>query len=494
MPRTPRILVALTALGLGMTALTPGSAAASSHREAPAIAGFPQYDNTDLYAFVSPDRPDRVTLIADWIPFEEPAGGPGFYPFATDARYEINVDNNGDAHRDLTYRWQFTSTYAREDRVFYNSGPVTGLDDEDLNFWQTYRLEEIHWAADGSRTGTDVLAEALPVAPSNVGAASMPDYRALRDRVIRSQHGVTMFAGQADDPFFLDRRVFDRLQGGGPSGAGRDTHAPYNVNSVALQLPISRIVRDGDPVVGIWSTTSRRTSTGEYVQLSRLGMPLVNEIVVPIRDKDRFNASSPAGDGAFLRYVTDPEVPRLLEKTHRVKAPATPRADLVRAFLTGVPGLNRPARVTPSEQLRLNTSIPPTASPKRLGVLDGDEAGFPNGRRLGDDVLDITLQVAAGELAGAANDLGDAVDTNDVPFERSFPYLALPKSSSSRTVPAAPASAAALTVTGVAGPPERSPAADVSDDLVPLGAAVGGAGLLAFGAAWLWRRRLAGGS
>ncbi|MFG1923435.1 DUF4331 domain-containing protein [Cryptosporangium sp. NPDC048952] len=496
----PRVVAAaVAAVTVTALALAPTAATASSHREAPTIAGFPQYDNTDVYAFVSPDKPDSVTVIANWIPFEEPAGGPNFYPFATDARYEINVDNNGDAKRDVTYRWQFTSKYASQDTFLYNTGPVTSLDDPDLNFWQTYRLDEIQWAPDGSETGRTMLAEALPVAPSNVGAASMPDYRKLRDRAIRSKDGVTMFAGQTEDPFFLDLRLFDVLYGGDLSEVGNDTLAPYNVNSVALQLPKSRLVRGGDPVIGIWSTTSRRDASGEYVQMSRLGMPLVNEVVVPVRDKDRFNASSPSGDSAFVKSVTDPEVPRLIEKIYKIKSPATPRQDLVQAFLTGVPGLNQPRQVTPSEQLRLNTSIPPAASPKRLGVLEGDKAGFPNGRRLTDDVVDITLQVVDGELVGSPNDLGDAVDTNDTSFEKSFPYVALPKAGASSgaspsKTPQAGASApsaAPSMLTGDAGNP--SPAANASaaemSDLVPLGAAVGGAGLLAFGAAWLWRRR-----
>ncbi|WP_084701332.1 DUF4331 domain-containing protein [Cryptosporangium arvum] len=447
----------LAALGLALTVLTPGAASASSHREAPGIAGLPQYDNTDLYAFVSPDRPDRVTLIANWIPFEEPAGGPTFYPFATDARYEITIDNNGDAHRDVTYRWQFTSKYADEDTSGYTTGPVTGLDDPDLNFWQTYRLEEIRWAADGSRTGVDVLAEALPVAPSNVGEASMPDYRTLRDRVVRSQHGVTMFAGQAEDPFFADLRVFQ-----GSSG-GDDTLAPYNVNSVALQVPVSRVTRGGDPVIGIWSTASRREASGEYVQVSRLGMPLVNEVFVPLRDRDRFNASSPSGDA---------------------RSPVA----VPREFLTGVAGLNRPARVSPSEQLRLNTSILPTTSPKRLGVVAGDRAGFPNGRRLTDDVVDITRRMTG--------DAGDGVDANDVPFEGAFPYLALPKSSGVGS--RGPESSGRVDRGGVdpsvpvpvsVGDEARDASGAGMSDLLPLGSAVGGAGLLAFGAAWFWRRR-----
>ncbi|GAA3394784.1 DUF4331 domain-containing protein [Cryptosporangium minutisporangium] len=504
------VTAALALTALGLPALAPGGATASSHREAPTIAGFPQYDNTDVYAFVSPDKPDSVTLMANWIPFEEPAGGPNFYPFATDARYEINVDNNGDAQRDVTYRWQFTSSYASKDTFLHNTGPVTSLADPDLNFWQSYQLQEIQWGPNGQQTGVKQLAKQLPVAPSFVGKASMPDYAALRNRAVKSLPGdVKSFAGQADDPFFLDLRIFDVLYGGDLSEVGNDTLAPYNVNTLALQLPKSRLTRGGEPVIGVWSTTSRKNSSGEYVQVSRLGMPLVNEVVVPIRDKDRFNASQPAGDGQFLKYVTEPEVPRLIEKVYKIKAPATPRQDLVQAFLTGVPGLNQPQNVTPSEQLRLNTSIAPSASPKRLGVLDGDKAGFPNGRRLTDDVVDITLQVAEGELVNAPNDLGDAVDANNTPFGRSFPYVALPTSGSdtraggtpsqgssqppaTQAAPADPSTSPSM-LTGGAGNPTPSPAANASEtgmtDLLPLGSAVGGAALLAFGAAWLWRKR-----
>jgi hypothetical protein len=236
-------------------------------------------------------------------------------------------------------------------------------------------------------------------------------------------------AGQSDDPFFLDLRVFDLLYGGNLSEVGNDTLAGYNVNTVSLQVPIKKLV-DKEPVVGVWSTTSKQTSSGRWVQVSRLGMPLVNEVVIPVKDKDKFNASSPKDDAQFLKYVTSPEVPKLIEAIYGIKAPAEPRNDLVQAFLTGVPGLNQPKNVQPSEMLRLNTSIMPSVQPNRLGVLGGDTAGFPNGRRLADDTVDITLQVAEGELVGSPNDLGDAVNANDKAFGKSFPYVALPTSGS----------------------------------------------------------------
>jgi hypothetical protein len=169
---------------------------------------------------------------------------------------------------------------------------------------------------------------------------------------------------------------------------------------------------------------------GKYHQVSRLGMPLVNEVVIPLKDKDRFNASKPAGDGQFLKYVTKPELPKLIDAIYGIDQPAEPRTDLVQVFLTGVPGVNQPAGVTPSEQLRLNMSTPVTGSPHRLGVIGGDLQGYPNGRRLADDVIDISLQVVEGELVGNANDLADGVNANDKPFGHSFPYLALPTSGS----------------------------------------------------------------
>lgn len=275
---------------------------------------------------------------------------------------------------------------------------------------------------------TTKVADDLPVAPSNVGKASMPDYKKLRDQAVRQvSGGRTAFAGQADDPFFLDLRVFDLLYGGDLSEIGRDKLKGYNVNSFALQVPTAELRRsDAQPVVGVWSTTQRKNADGGWTQVSRLGNPLVNELVIPLKDKDRFNASAPWDDARFLKYVTDPELARLIEKVYKIKAPAVPRKDLVQVFLTGVPGLNQPPNVRPAEALRLNTSVKPNPRPKRLGVLDGDTAGYPNGRRLSDDVVDISLQVVEGELVGQKNDLGDAVDANDVAFGDSFPYLALP--------------------------------------------------------------------
>jgi Domain of unknown function (DUF4331) len=424
-------LVAAGATG-GVGGLRPKAATASSHREAPLIAGQPQFDNTDVYAFVSPDKPDMTTFIANWVPFEEPAGGPNFYKFATDGAYDINVDTDGDAKPNLTFRWTFAESYRNRNTFLYNTGAVTSLNDPDLNYRQTYDLTLMH-RVNGVPVKQRKLANDAPVAPSRVGNASMPNYGALRDQAVwQLPSGGHVFAGQADDPFFLDLRVFDLLYGGNQSEVGNDTLRGYNVNTVALQVPTKMLKGDSpdDPVIGVYSSTFKNNAQGGWTQVSRLGMPLVNEVVIPVKDKDKFNASKPWHDAQFGKYVTNPELPKLIQGIYKIPAPKEPRDDLVQVFLTGVPKLNQPAKVRPAELLRLNTAIPPTAKPKRLGVLDGDIAGYPNGRRLTDDVVDISLQVVEGELVGAKNDLGDAVNVNDQSFSRAFPYLALPTSGS----------------------------------------------------------------
>jgi len=494
--------VAVALLGISMLALQAAPSLASSHREAPFVAAQPQLDSTDLYAFVSPDKADTVTLISNWIPFEEPAGGPNFYPFAPGAHYDINIDNNGDAKPDITYRWTFKSTYRSPDTFLYNTGPVNNLNDPTLNFVQTYNLDVIKGG-----TTTNLLTDA-PVAPSHTGGASMPKYAALRDQATKTfTGGGVSYAGQADDPFFLDLRVFDLLYGANLKEAGHDTLDGYNVNTMVLQVPKTDLAAGGDvtgnPVIGVWTTAevpSVRTlkpadgtssDSGDYVQVSRLGMPLVNEVVVPAGAKDKFNNSKPENDTQFLPKVDDPEVPKLIEKIYGIKAPATPRKDLEQVFLTGVPNLNMPKNVTPSEQLRLNLTIPPACAGNRLGVIGGDNAGFPNGRRLSDDVIDITLQVAEGFLTGQKTGLGDGVDKNDVAFSCTFPYLALPHSgsqsvNSTRTaaanaaMPIKPAAAGDTPRGGVAtgggGTAPRSHA-----PVVPLAAGLSGLGLIGVG-------------
>ncbi|MFD9002897.1 DUF4331 domain-containing protein [Streptomyces sp. NPDC059582] len=487
---------ALAAGGLtaaGVAILEPGAASASSHREAPLISGTPQYDNTDVYAFVSPDKPDTTTIVANWIPFEEPAGGPNFYTFADDAQYDIHIDNNGDAQGELLFRYTFKTHTKNKNTFLYNTGAVDSLDDPDLNITQTYDIDLIRLKNQHQVSKTKI-ADDVPVAPSNVGKASMPDYGKLRHQAIHKlASGAQTFAGQADDPFFLDLRVFDLLYGGNLSEVGRDTLKGYNVNSIALQVPNDMITESAhQPIVGVWSTTQRRTAGGYYTQVSRLGNPLVNEVVNPQKDKDKFNASSPWEDAQFLKNVTNPELPKLIEAIYKIKAPAEPRNDLVDVFLKGVKGLNQPPHVKPAEELRLNTSIKPTASPKRLGVLDGDNAGFPNGRRLTDDVIDASLQVVEGELVGSKNDLGDAVDANDQKFGHSFPYLANPTSGSRGALAKGTASGTDVrSQLGDALQPAGAAGSGADTTLIAASAASGAAGvlLIGLGLAW-WRRRM----
>ncbi|MEU1039737.1 DUF4331 domain-containing protein [Streptomyces sp. NPDC005551] len=488
---TALVCGALAAGGLtaaGATVLEPGAAAASSHREAPLISGQPQYDNTDVYAFVSPDRPDTTTIVANWIPFEEPAGGPNFFTFAEDAQYDLHIDSDGDAQGDLVYRYTFRTHRKNGDTFLYNTGPVTSLDDPDLNITQTYDIDLLRLRHQQLVSRTKV-ADDIPVAPSNVGKASMPDYRKLRDQAVHKlASGATTFAGQADDPFFLDLRVFDLLYGGDLSEVGRDTLKGYNVNSIALQVPTEMIQESADqPIVGIWSTTQRKDARGGYTQVSRLGMPLVNEVVNPQKDKDKFNASDPYNDGDFLKNVTNPELPKLIEGIYKIKAPAEPRNDLVDVFLKGVEGLNQPPHVRAAEELRLNTSIKPAAHPKRLGVLDGDNAGFPNGRRLGDDVIDAALQVVEGELVGSKNDLGDAVDKNDKKFGHSFPYLAQPTSGSRGATAKGSGNSVRNQLDGGLVPAGADGGTDTV--LIAGSAAAGAAGFLLLGTGVLWWRR-----
>ncbi len=415
----------------GLSGLAPLQATASSHSEAPLISGQPQYDNTDVYAFVSPDKPDTTTLVANFRPFEEPAGGPNFYRFANDARYDINIDKDGDSQIDLTYRFTFRDFYRNQNTFLYNTGPVRSLDDANLNFRQKYDLSLIR-RVHGTAQSQQTIVSGVPVAPSNVGKASMPDYQTLRGQAVKQlPGGGQVFAGQADDPFFLDLRVFDLLYGGNLSEVKNDTLKGFNVQTVALQVPTSQLTNQGQPIIGVFSQVQRRNAGGYYVPVSRLGMRQVNEVVIPLKDKDKYNASIPWNDAQFGPYVTDPELPKLIQGVYNIPAPAAPRNDLVQVFLTGVPKLNQPPNVRPAELMRLNTSIPPSASPKRLGVLEGDNAGYPNGRRLTDDVVDISLQVVEGELLGKKNDLGDGVDANDKVFGQSFPYVAPPTSGSS---------------------------------------------------------------
>jgi hypothetical protein len=391
-----------------------------------------------------------MTLISNWIPFEEPAGGPNFYPFATGVNYDINIDNDGDARPDVIYRWKFKDHYRDANTFLYNTGTVSSLKDPDLNFYQTYKLIEVH-----PGHSSKVMSRGK-AAPSDVGAASMPDYGKLSQQAVDKFAGGSSktFAGQADDPFFLDLRVFDLIYGGDFSEVGTDTLHGFNVNVLALQVPRSDLAKHHrvrrHPNIGVWTTASRRTvrvqskatgavtSKGRRVQVSRLGNPLVNEVVVPRPLKDYFNASKPRKDAQFLPAVQDPKLPHIVHEIYGLPVPDSnpnqagiQRSDLIKVFLKGLKGLNKIKGVTPSEQLRVNMRTPicepgSCAAYSRLGVIGGDAAGYPNGRRLADDVVDIALQVVEGELIGNPNDLGDGVDSNDKAFRAHFPYVALP--------------------------------------------------------------------
>jgi hypothetical protein len=455
-PLRTRALAAAACLAVvaGLFALVPLKGRTSSHREAPLVSRDPQIDTTDVWAFVSEDRPDTVTVIASWLPFEEPAGGPNFYSWADGAHYDVNIDNDHDAKADLVYEWIFTDHYRNPNTFLYNTGQVTSLTDPDLNFYQTYDLVRIN-----KDTGKKkVLVDDAISAPSNVGAASMPNYNGnLFDAAVEDFGSSSTWAGQSDDAFFLDLRVFDLLYGADLSEVGDDTLAGFNVNTIALQVPKDELADAGDadanPIVGIWSTTSRRSvqitngdgstaSQGKFVQVSRLGMPLVNEVVIPVGLKDYFNSSRPTQDPAALPLVQDPELPHLLNAVYGLDIPDSDpdtdgiqRADLISVFLTGVTGLNQPDNGTPSEMLRLNMSIDPcTAMCSTLGVIGGDVAGFPNGRRLSDDIIDVSLRVVLGVLLPEhqpiAETIGDGVDANDLTFNSQFPYVAYPTSGS----------------------------------------------------------------
>lgn len=440
---------------------------ASSHREAPNISADPKADATDVYAFVSPDRPDTVTLIANYLPFQEPAGGPNFYSFDDNVLYEIKIDNDGDAEEDIAYQFRFKTTIQNKNTFLYNTGPITSLTDSDWNMRQTYILTRVD---EGRRNRSTELGKDLPIPPSNIGPKSTPDYASLQAAAVHDVgNGIKVFAGQNDDPFYVDLGgIFDLLtirNLPGNAGGGVDGLRGYNVQSLALQIPINQLTRDQsqptdptDPVsvIGVWTTSSRESvrilrdngeirNSGRWVQVSRLGAPLVNEVVIPLEKKDVWNSSKPEDDGQFANYVADPELAKLLNLIYGITVPpqgpfgsSSQRDDLIAIFLTGIPNLTNSGVAEASEQLRLNTAIPPNPSPNRLGVLAGDNQGYPNGRRLVDDVVDISIQAVAGAAYPLfhpeftpdplATQLGDGVDANDKPFRTSFPYLALPTS------------------------------------------------------------------
>jgi Domain of unknown function (DUF4331) len=415
------VVAALAALGFAV-AQRGGTVAAkaSSHREAPLISQDPTADNTDLYAFVSPDKPSTATIISNWIPGEDPAAGPNYYTFSPTARYDIYADTNGDGKPDVTWQFRFKNLPSQ----FFLG-----------NTQQSYTVTKI---AGGK---SSVIGSGLMTPPDNIGPRSTPNYDALAAKGVQTlKDGSTIFAGQRDDPFFADvGAIFDLVairEGTGATGGGKDFLAGYGVHSIALQVPKSMLDNGGNHVVGVWAATDRQKvqvvngkARTRWVQVSRLGNPLINEVVIPTNKKDYWNSTSPAQDKQFEQYYTNPILAAVLQKLYPQFGPfqQTGRKDLVEVLLTGIPKLNETGS-TPADELRLNLSIAPTPAGQvnRLGVIAGDNAGYPNGRRLGDDVIDIDERVVAGELVGHKLPLGDGVDANDVPYLSSFPYVAPP--------------------------------------------------------------------
>lgn len=441
-------------------AVGPRGAAASSHREAPLIGDDPAADNTDVYAFVSPDRPDSVTIIANYIPFEDPAGGPNYYRFDPSVRYELHVDSDGDARDDVTYRFRFSTAVGNPNTFLYNTGPVTSPGDPDLNIKQTYSLTRT------TSAGSSVLVSGAPVLPANIGPRSNPSYDTSQG-VVDLGGGRKAFAGPRDDPFFVDLgSIFDLagLRQFNPAhliplaaAPGEDGVKNYNTHTIAIQVPKTDLLAApaADGIIGVYASASRQKirtlrgdgqadAEGPWVQVSRLGNPLINEVVVPVGKKDYWNASSPANDSQFLSHYRSPELASLVNLLYPVlpDTATDARDDLVAVLLTGVKLPDgTPFTFTgdrKADLLRLNTAVPPTASPNRLGVLAGDLQGFPNGRRLVDDVTDIELRaVACGYgsvlqgLLGLCNltpnnTLGDGVDANENTFASTFPYVSAP--------------------------------------------------------------------
>jgi Domain of unknown function (DUF4331) len=461
-----------------------GSASASSHREAPFVTAHPKIDGTDFYMFRSYEagRQDYVTFIADYIPLEDAYGGPNYFTMDPDALYEIEVDNKGDAREHLTFQFRFTNTYRNAAlNIGGKSIPVPlvnigafgpGVDDGDANknLVETYTVTLVQGdrrhgkAAPATNLSDGGTTFRKPL--DNIGNKSVSDYAAYaNDHVFAlgipgCDSPGRVFVGQRRDPFAVNLgEIFDlvNLNPVGAPDAAPNTIGDKSVTSIALEVPIACLTSGDDPVIGAWTTASMRQvsilnsmphgvasgatgakgpqiSGGAWTQVSRLGMPLVNEVVIGLPDKDRFNASEPRDDGQFADYVTNPSLPALLQALFGVQAPSVPRDDLVAAFLTGVPGLNQPKKGTASEMLRLNTSTPPVAAAQQatLGVLAGDAAGFPNGRRPGDDVVDIELRVAMGVLLPADRapsgqlPYTDQTSLTATDFGVTFPYVNAP--------------------------------------------------------------------
>jgi hypothetical protein len=422
----------------------------SSHREAPEISKDPVADSTDLYAFVGPDQPDMVTILANYIPLEEPAGGPNFYEFGDDVIYQIKIDNDGDGHVDITYQFRFTTQVTIPTTFLYNVGPIQSLTDKNWNRRQTYTVTRF----DNRKNTSAVLGNDLPCPPCNIGPRSTPNYATLANAAIHDLPGKRrVFAGQRAEGFYVDLGAIFDLGVLRPvqnlhlipmaAMPGINTTKSVNVHTIALQVPKSDLTRSGstptDPldaksVVGIWTAAKRQKvkvraedgqphlATGPFIQVSRLGNPLFNEVLVPMNRKDYWNEQPPYADMEFADGVAHPELAALLPVLYPNVFPnldgltksGKPRADLLAILLTGipkgiVPGFQNFTGTTQADMLRLNLAIPPSATPSNLGLIGGDAAGFPNGRRVFDDVVTIELRA----IAGATYPLIDKTFTPD---------------------------------------------------------------------------------
>jgi hypothetical protein len=452
----------------------------SSHREAPAISQDPVADNADTYAFVSPDDPTTVTIITNYVPLEGPPGGPNFFEFGDDVLYSIYVDNDGDALAEIEYQFRFRTTLQNEDTFLYNTGPIGSLTDPNWNKRQLYSVSVVRSRgrdSDDGHGGAKVLAKSLACPPCNIGPRSTPDYDALAAAAVHHlPSGETVFAGQRNDGFFVDLgAIFDlgdirEIQNlhliPSPAGTSVDPLKTLNIHAIAIKVPIALLTRDGsvpsDPaaaksVLGIWGGASRRKvqireghstrGSGPWVQVSRLGNPLFNEVIVPVGDKDRWNALDPIDDVGFEKYVNQPELAKLLPVLYPGAFPnlagyAKDRADLHAILLTGIPGGIVPGFQNftgpkPADMLRLNVAVPPTtSSPNALGVVGGDLAGYPNGRRVFDDVVSIELKAVAGAtiplvdpsytVDGAVGAVSSYLTPGADRYQSTFPYLGTP--------------------------------------------------------------------
>jgi hypothetical protein len=459
----------------------------SSHREAPEISKDPVADNADVYAFVSPDRPDTVTLISNFVPLQDPPGGPNFFEFGDDVRYAIYIDNDGDGHPEIAYVFEFSTRLRNPNTFLYNTGPITALDSPSWNKRQFYSVTRVH-GADTTRYGTGaghglttkVLARGLACPPCNIGPRSTPNYSKLGEAAVHSLPGaIKVFAGQRTDGFYVDLgaifdlgdlRPFQNLHLI-PSAAavGVDATKQLNIHTIAIQIPIAQLtanhsrphdVNGPHSVIGVWSGASRRkvrmidkgnderAESGPWVQVSRLGNPLVNEVLIPLGLKDRWNTLYPAGDKQFLSHVEHPELAGLLPVLYpkvfpNLKKLSKPRADLVAILMTGlpagvVPGFQNHLGAVPADQLHLNVAIPPSRKPSIYGLLGNDPAGFPNGRRVSDDVVSIELRAIAGATYplvdktytadAAAGKLTEGLTPKPGRYQATFPYLAPPQS------------------------------------------------------------------